>query len=201
MKKRYLALVVIFIASCFIGFPACTKHEISLKSPDPIVIKLEARLDIYNHASEIEDMVSGDQPVKEIEEVTEEDTDENLDGSWLKKFQFCSSAWAEPIQPENAAIKSRKARYPRIEELKARGLLGENHQGYLDPRGQISPEVKNLLQAENQDRRIIYQSLAEKQKAGIRQIEASFAQVQRDRSRPGEWIQVLKEGKWIWVKK
>jgi len=197
MKKFYLVLIAIFIVSCFIGFPACTKHEITIKSQDPIVIKLEARLDIYNHAAEIEDMVSGNQPVKE----QEEDTDENTDGSWLNKFQLCSSAWAAPVQPENAAIRSRKARYPRIEDFKARGLLGEDHNGYLDPRGQISPEVKNLVQAENQDRRIIYQAVAKKQNASIQEVETSFAQVQRDRAKQGVWIQVLQDGKWIWVKK
>jgi len=197
MKWVILLAAPLFVAVFFTGLPACTKHEVTLKSEDPIVIKLEARVDIYNHAAEIEDIVSGDKPLESLEE----DKKENQEGSWLKLNGLSSRAWAATLSEKEEAIQNRRNRFSRVADLKTRGLAGENHRGYLEPRGKCSQEVKDLIKAENQDRKIIYQATANEQGVSLAEVEAIFAQLHRDRAEPGEWIQINRGDNWVWAKK
>jgi len=63
------------------------------------------------------------------------------------------------------AIKDRMlARLPVINELKVQGLVGENNQGFLEFRGGKKPQT-DVIQAENEDRREVYKTIAARQKA------------------------------------
>ncbi|MDD2604963.1 MAG: YdbL family protein [Desulfobacterales bacterium] len=56
-------------------------------------------------------------------------------------------------------IKARMAaRLPVIDDLKARGIVGENNQGYLEFVG--APEKAESVAAENADRRAVYAAIA-----------------------------------------
>jgi hypothetical protein len=56
-------------------------------------------------------------------------------------------------------IKARMAaRLPVIDDLKARGIVGENNQGYLEFVG--APEKAETVAAENADRRAVYAAIA-----------------------------------------
>lgn len=52
------------------------------------------------------------------------------------------------------------ARLPVIDDLRARGIVGENNQGYLEFLG--SKEREDLVAAENADRRQVYAAIAKK---------------------------------------
>jgi uncharacterized protein YdbL (DUF1318 family) len=99
------------------------------------------------------------------------------------------------------AIESRRARFPQIEQWKARGCIGENNQGLLEGRpGQgCSAEVGGLIAAENADRNYIYDTLMQQNNIpagdGPR-VRAAFAKANRDRAKPGEWIQG-ETGQWV----
>ena len=54
--KKLAALICLCFPALFLG---CTRHHVKVEATEPIIIKVEARIDIYNHAAEIEDMVSG----------------------------------------------------------------------------------------------------------------------------------------------
>jgi len=99
------------------------------------------------------------------------------------------------------AIESRRARNPQVEQWKARGCIGENSQGLLEPRaGQGCPgEVAGLIAAENGDRSFIYDTLMQQNNipaSDAPRVRAAFAKANRDRARPGEWVQEP-NGQWV----
>ena len=102
------------------------------------------------------------------------------------------------MTPEvEAALESRKNRYEELSALKQKGIVGENNQGYV---AVISsdPQAEALVAAENGDRKIIYQTIAEQNdlKDQINVIEKVFAEVQRDKAQAGEKIQ-SEDGQWV----
>jgi uncharacterized protein YdbL (DUF1318 family) len=70
------------------------------------------------------------------------------------------------------------ARLPVIDGLKARGIVGENNQGYLEFIG--PPEKAEVVAAENADRREVYAAIAGQTGASVeavgRQRAAQIAQ-------------------------
>lgn len=71
-------------------------------------------------------------------------------------FLFGTISFAE-------SIKSRmKARKPVIEALKAQGIVGENHRGYLEFVG-ANREKADIINAENNDREQVYTAIAGQQ--------------------------------------
>ena len=96
-----------------------------------------------------------------------------------------------------SALGNRRNRYDELEKLKQQGKIGENNRGYVEV---FSDEenIKTLVEAENRDRKIIYQTIADQNnlKEALGTIEKVFAQTQRDNAEPGSKIQ-LKDGRWI----
>jgi uncharacterized protein YdbL (DUF1318 family) len=93
-----------------------------------------------------------------------------------------------------------------VDQLKAHGILGENNEGGITI---VAPEkiasdrqsfVKNLVEEENADREVLMQRiLATNEKLTAQdmpKIRRTFAALNRDRARPGEFVQ-LQEGQWI----
>lgn len=95
------------------------------------------------------------------------------------------------------ALENRRDRFNELRDLKARGIVGENNHGYVELL-QSDAAVAPLASAENFDRKIIYQTIAEQN--GLQEqldiIEKVFAQVQRDKAESGDRIQG-DDGQWI----
>lgn len=114
------------------------------------------------------------------------------------------SVWAEAkyslreMTPEvSAALEARRGRYDELADLKAKGVVGENDRGYLQ--ALVSdPEVESVVAAENTDRKLVYQTIAEQNNlAGeMTTIEKVFAEVQHDKAKPGDKIQ-NSDGQWV----
>lgn len=99
------------------------------------------------------------------------------------------------------AIRSRQSRNPQLDQWKSRGCIGETNQGLLEARlGQgCTGEVAALIGAENADRSFIYDTLMQQNNipAGdAPRVRAAFAKANRDRARPGEWVQEP-NGQWV----
>lgn len=99
-----------------------------------------------------------------------------------------------------ARIASRRDRFPRIQQWKSRGCIGENNQGLVEARpGQgCGGEVGGLIAAENADRQVIYDTLMAQNNipAGdAPRVRAAFAKANRDRAEAGEWVQ-QPNGQW-----
>lgn len=107
------------------------------------------------------------------------------------------------------AIADRGARLDRLEELMAKGCIGETNQGYVEYRpcpacesgSQLTGEIEKLVQGENRDRQTIYQAIVEQNNLGsdkLSVVEKVFSQVQHKNAPPGTFVQL---GDGAWVKK
>lgn len=99
------------------------------------------------------------------------------------------------------AINSRRSRIGEIDQLKAKGCLGESNRGLLEARpGQgCAASVAQLAGAENADREFIYATLMQQNNIPASdgpRIHAAFAKANRDRAKPGEWVQ-QDNGQWV----
>ncbi|WP_319407514.1 YdbL family protein [uncultured Desulfosarcina sp.] len=93
-------------------------------------------------------------------------------------------------------IKARmKDRLPRIIELKAAGIIGENNQGFLAFIGGNKSE-QALVDAENQDRQLVYGAIAKQQGTTPDVVGRRRALQIADNAKPGEWLQ-NSGGKWV----
>lgn len=99
-------------------------------------------------------------------------------------------------QEVSVALESRKQRYDRLAELKGRGVIGENKDGYISVL-RHDPQTAELVKEENKDRKVIYQTIAEQNGLAdaIQVIEEVFARVQREKAAAGEMVQ-QKDGQW-----
>jgi len=95
-----------------------------------------------------------------------------------------------------ADIKARmKDRLPRIIELKAAGIVGENNQGFLAFIGGNQSE-QALVEAENQDRQLVYSAIAKQQGTTADVVGRRRALQIAENAKPGEWLQDA-GGKWV----
>ncbi len=103
------------------------------------------------------------------------------------------------MTPEiDQALKNRQARYSQLQDLKQEGLLGENNKGYVTDL-KSNAAASSLAGAENQDRRIVYEALAEQNglgRTGLLEVQKAFAEVQHEKSAAGDMIQDP-SGNWI----
>ncbi len=95
----------------------------------------------------------------------------------------------------DAGIKDRmKSRLPMILQLKAKGIVGENHLGYLEFVGKAK-EKAALVAAENADRKKVYTAIAEKNKTSVQNVGTRRALQIAKKTTPGHWIKGA-DGKW-----
>ena len=102
------------------------------------------------------------------------------------------------MTPElKTALDSRRARKAKLDEFKQKGVLGENNYGYVEVLSADS-EAKSLADAENSDRKVIYETIAKQHNlaGAMDTIEKVFAQEQRDRAQSGDKIQD-ESGRWV----
>lgn len=92
-------------------------------------------------------------------------------------------------------IKERmKERLPDIVELKNNDIIGENDLGYLEFVGN-KKEKEDIVKAENNDRKKVYEAIARKQKATADIVGKRRAQQIAEKSNPGNWLKG-ENGKW-----
>jgi uncharacterized protein YdbL (DUF1318 family) len=98
-----------------------------------------------------------------------------------------AAAWGQDIKDRM------RSRLPAIVALKNAGVVGEDNQGYLVIRK--STDQKNLVDAENQDRRTIYTAIARKQNTTAELVGQRRALQIAQKADPGTWIQDA-DGRW-----
>jgi hypothetical protein len=87
------------------------------------------------------------------------------------------------------SLKARMAdRLPEIMTLKDKGVIGEDKQGYLQFVG-ATREKAELVQAENDDRKQVYQAIAKQQGTTVELVGLRRAQQIVEIARPGHWLQ------------
>jgi uncharacterized protein YdbL (DUF1318 family) len=89
------------------------------------------------------------------------------------------------------ALKNRQARYYQLQALKQQGAIGENNKGYVTDLKNNSI-ASTMVAAENKDRRVLYEALAEQNKlgnTGLLEVQRAFAEVQHDKAGAGDMVQ------------
>ena len=102
------------------------------------------------------------------------------------------------MTPEvQTALDNRKSRFEKLSALKTQGVIGENNRGYIEALDATDAQAKTLADQENQDRRLIYQTIEKQNNLtnAMDAIEKAFAETQRERANSGEKIQ-NPDGSW-----
>jgi hypothetical protein len=81
-----------------------------------------------------------------------------------------------------------KNRLPQIIDLKARGIVGENNQGYLQFVGN-NKEKEAVVAAENKDRESVYAAIANQQGTTAQLVGQRRAIQIVSVANPGDWLQ------------
>lgn len=89
---------------------------------------------------------------------------------------------------------SMAARLPEIMALKNKGIIGEDNQGYLQFVG-AAKEKDDLMQAENNDRRQVYQAIAKQEGTTVDLVGRRRAQQIMGIAQSGHWLQDA-NGRW-----
>ena len=90
-------------------------------------------------------------------------------------------------------------RLPRIQELKKDGLIGENQQGYLEAvQSNLPAADKELIEAENADRKSVYEAIARQQGTTAELVGKLRAKKIFEQAKSGEF---LKQEDGTWKKK
>jgi len=192
MKNFFLALTaLIFIFGC---------ARVSVQgSKEPIKVDISMRLDIYQHVEKdidaIESIVSGSR-----------DKNKPDDKQGFLEFLVSSAYAQEALSPEveQAALR-RKDRIDELYAQEAKGVIGENKMGLVEVRdsSQADSSVNQLIEAENNDRMIIYKSVAAKNNTSVKEVQELYVKKLRDNAPSGTPVEVLNEstGAYEWKTK
>jgi uncharacterized protein YdbL (DUF1318 family) len=160
---------------------------------DPIKVDITMRLDVYQHVQkdidDIESIVSGAKPADTEKSATKDN--QSLLGCFL------SDAYAEDgLSPavQQAAL-SRRGRLSDLASWESKGVIGENKLGLVEIRnaGAADSSVGQLVQAENSNRMVIYQSIAQKNGTSVEEVQKMYAQRLQNDASPGTPIEVVNE--------
>jgi uncharacterized protein YdbL (DUF1318 family) len=113
---------------------------------------------------------------------------------------------AAPSEPPVDVQMRRKNRMGEIQVLKNSRIVGENHLGLLEIRGDVPGEygsyVKETLDAENKDRMEIMQQTAKQENLPLEKVQAQQADLAFKRAFSGEWIETAQsDGSSKWEQK
>jgi uncharacterized protein YdbL (DUF1318 family) len=162
MKNIFIVLIALVV------FSGCARVRVEAPK-EAIKLDISMRLDIYQHVAKdidaIEDIVSG----------AGEKAPSGKQGSMLDVL--VPSAYAqESLSPEvEQAAYNRRDRKPQLTSLEESGAVAENKSGLVEIRGDADSSVKALVDAENNDRMIIYKAIAAKNGISIEEVQDMYA--------------------------
>ncbi len=154
-------------------YAGCTQHTIRVEQEKPLRVDVNMRIDVYQHVLEqsntIEDMIN--QPGGQS----------FLIRTWqrLASLDFTSSVYAQDSQFDDAtmqAIKGRQERRDQIVSWGEQGIIGENNNGYVELYAQTGlsdqqiEDLNQLIDLENKDRSVIYETLAKQQGTSVEEV-------------------------------
>jgi len=95
-------------------------------------------------------------------------------------------AQADAVAAAQARMQERLA---QVDVLKAAGQVGEDALGYLTPRADLGPRQAALVQAENADRRILYEAVARRTGQTVEEVGMQRSLRIAEIALPGVWLQ------------
>jgi uncharacterized protein YdbL (DUF1318 family) len=106
-----------------------------------------------------------------------------------------STALSAKAADLGAVKNAMKERQPAIEALWAEGKIGENNQGFVEARAELTDAQEKLVKAENADREVVYKAIARSTQTTPGQVGVQRALQISKRAAKGLWLQDA-EGKW-----
>ncbi len=181
----------IFYAVIFIAILGCAK--VNLQTSQPLKVDINMRVDVYQHVA------------KDVESIQDQ-----IYGSSQKQMNaigLMEEVYADDSSASlNEAIENRKERKDIIEVYLKKGYLGESRDRYLQIVSRNIPsdmedEIKGMMNAENADRKIIYEAVAKKNGVSVAQTSKIFFDDDYKRAPSGYWFEVDDGGNYIWKQK
>jgi uncharacterized protein len=87
-----------------------------------------------------------------------------------------------------------KQRFSEIQQLKSKGVIGETDQGYIDFVKASEAGASRLVNAENDDRKALYELIAKEENASADVVAKRNAKRNFERAKSGEHLK--ENGKW-----
>lgn len=193
-----MKIIFLMIAPLMVGL-GCARIKVEAPK-EPIKMDISMRLDIYQHVvkdiDNIEDMISGVSP-----QTKPANTQSRL-WDYLAPCAYAQEGLSLEVE---AAVSRRKERRAELVSWEQKGILGENSFGLVVIRvseGADAP-LKELANAENEDRMVIYQSVSQKNNAPVEEVQRLYAKRLQDDAPAGTPVEVLSEKsvKYEWVVK
>ncbi|HNX80623.1 MAG TPA: DUF1318 domain-containing protein [Candidatus Omnitrophota bacterium] len=165
MKNGYICALCLL---AFLGF-GCARVKVEAPK-DPIKVDVSMRLDIYQHVAKdidaIENIVTGTQNKPAPAD----------NRSCLSVF--IATAYAQSLdQDVEAAALRRRDRLSNLEAYESKGVLGESKQGLvvIQSADKADTQARALVESENSDRLVIYQSVARKNGIPLADVQKMYA--------------------------
>ncbi len=102
--------------------------------------------------------------------------------------------------PNSSDVRERRrARRGQVKAFKGAQLLGENNKGLLEIRtgnGKVADQVRDVMEAENSDRQLVFETVAKKQNSTPEFVAQRWAARMAERAPSGVWIQAA-GGDWL----
>lgn len=209
--------VALQLASC--------RPQIDINPPkEPIKIEVKVELHIYQHAVQDLGYITGampapdvapePEPTKDEEKTTPpaEQPTESRPSDVLLRLLGVGVAYAESVPDQQQlknVLESMRKRYATLAKYKADGSIGENRSGLAQERSsqkmsdtKYAAAVRKTIAEENADRRRLYEIRARIDGTSPQAQAIAYAKAWREKyARPGEWIEVPVERKWVWKQK
>jgi hypothetical protein len=213
MRKTVFCFAIAAVVIALV-FASC-KHRVDVyphAPKEPIVVRVEVH--IYEHAVSDVGYITGESP---LEGTTEEKPPAASEGEKKKTSNLflrllgIGVAYADTASDQSQlkqVLDSMRKRYPTLSRYKADRSVGENHLGYVEERpspkmsdAKYAKAVRATIAAENPDRRLLYELRARLDGTTPAKQAIIYARVWQRSAKPGEWIEVLVEKKWVWKQK
>jgi len=165
MRKTWFVIFIglILAAGC---------ARVQMEAPkEPIKVDISMRLDVYQHVQ---------QDIDDIENIVSGSSDEPHSKLKRSLFGFLVTEVhaAEGLSPEieQAALRRRDRRAALV-VWQTKGVVGENRSGLVEIRmaDQANAAVRALVEAENIDRMMIYQAVAQKNGTAVSEVQKLYA--------------------------
>lgn len=153
------------------------------------------RIDVYQHVAQQADL---------IENQIESQSAQTKPQSAL--WSLTGTAYAqEELSPKiKGAVDSRKGRFSDLREWEAKGVIGENHKGFVELRDKTAAggdlaKIQSIIANENKDRQVIYQDLAENNGISLEEAGIMYAPRIQQGAASGTPIEIDVNGKYQWT--
>ena len=154
---------------------------------DPIKMDISMRLDVYQHvakdADDIENLVSGSAAKSKKAE---------LSSLILPSAYADEEEWTP--EAKDAAYR-RRDRRTELNTFESQGILGESNNALVVSRSAGNERSQQVMNEENSDRNIIYQSIAKKRQTSVADVQKVYAERLRGRLASGTPVQNA-DGSW-----